>query len=88
MRSQKILDKWSNLFEKNAIRTDILLTINNKSKEEILNAISETIEEIASPLQYYLKQNHQRQMILNFITLMLMMSSLIFLLINQQLNQI
>ena len=55
MRSQKILDKWSNLFEKNAIRTDILLTINNKSKEEILNAISETIEEIASPLQYYLR---------------------------------
>jgi len=35
MRSQKILDKWSNLFEK--------------------NAISETIEEIASPLQYYLR---------------------------------
>jgi hypothetical protein len=55
MRSQKILDKWSNLFGKNAIRTDILLTINNKSKEEILNAISETIEEIASPLQYYLR---------------------------------
>ena len=55
MRSQKILDKWSNLFEKNAIRTNILLTINNKSKEEILNAISETIEEIASPLQYYLR---------------------------------
>ena len=55
MRSQKILDKWSNLFEKNEIRTDILLTINNKSKEEILNAISETIEEISSPLQYYLR---------------------------------
>ena len=49
------MDKWSNLFEKNAIRTNILLTINNKSKEEILNAISETIEEIASPLQYYLR---------------------------------
>ena len=57
MRSEKILDKWSNLFENNAIRTGILLTINNKSKEEILNALSETetIEEIASPLQYYLR---------------------------------
>ena len=59
LRSQKILDKWSNLFENNAIRTGILLTINNNSKEEILNALSETIEEIGTPLQHYLsKSNH------------------------------
>ena len=59
LRSQKILDKWSNLFENNAIKTGILLTINNKSKEEILNALSETIEEIGTPLQHYLsKSNH------------------------------
>src|SRR5215218_3021192 len=59
LRSQKILDKWSNLFENNAIRTGILLTINNNSKEEILNALSETIEEISIPLQHYLsKSNH------------------------------
>src|SRR5688500_3926065 len=42
LKSQKILDKWSNLFENNAIRTSILLTINNNSKEEILKALSET----------------------------------------------
>jgi hypothetical protein len=59
LRSQKILDKWSNLFENNAIRTSILLTINNNSKEEVLNALSETIEEIGIPLQHYLsKSNH------------------------------
>ena len=59
LRSQKILNKWSNLFENNAIRTGILLTINNKSKEEILNALSETIEQIDIPLQHYLsKSNH------------------------------
>ena len=59
LRSQKILDKWSNLFENNAIRTGILLTINNNSKEEVLNALSETIEEIDIPLQHYLsKSNH------------------------------
>lgn len=59
LRSQKILDKWSNLFENNAIRTGILLTINNNSKEEVLNALSETIEEIGIPLQHYLsKSNH------------------------------
>ena len=59
LKSQKILDKWSNLFENNAIRTGILLTINNNSKEEILKALSETIEQIAIPLQSYLsKSNH------------------------------
>ena len=57
LRSQKILDKWSNLFENNSIRTGILLSINNKSKEEILNALSETIEEIGTPLQHYLSKS-------------------------------
>ncbi|MDF2737124.1 MAG: conserved rane protein of unknown function, partial [Nitrososphaeraceae archaeon] len=59
LKSQKILDKWSNLFENNAIRTGIILTLNNKSKEEVLNALSETIEQIDIPLQSYLsKSNH------------------------------
>ena len=58
LRSQKILDKWSNLFENNAIRTGILLSINNKSKEEILNALSETIEEIDKPLHHYISKSN------------------------------
>jgi hypothetical protein len=61
LKSQKILDKWSNLFENNAIRTGILLTINNKSKEEILNALSETIEQIDIPLQDYLSKSHPNE---------------------------
>ena len=58
LKSEKILDKWSNLFENNAIRTGIILTINNKSKEEILNALSETIEQIDIPLQHYLLKSN------------------------------
>jgi hypothetical protein len=58
LRSQKILDKWSNLFENNAIRTSILLSINNNSKEEILNALSETIEQLDTPLQHYLSKSN------------------------------
>ena len=60
-RSQKILEKWSNLFDKNAIRTGIILSINNKSKEEVLIALSETIEQIASPLQDYLSKSDHRE---------------------------
>ena len=60
-RSQNILEKWSNLFDKNAIRTGIILSINNKNKEEILSALSETIEQIAIPLQNYLSKSDNKE---------------------------
>jgi hypothetical protein len=61
LRSQKILDKWSNLFENNAIRTAIILTIKNKSKEEILYALSKVIDQIANPLEYYLSKSDKKE---------------------------
>ncbi len=62
LKFQKFLDKWSNLFGNNSIRTNILLTINNKSKEEILHALAETIEEIDIPLhQYLLKSTNHNE---------------------------
>jgi hypothetical protein len=60
-RSQNILEKWSNLFDKNAIRTGIILSISNKNKEEILSALSETIEQIAIPLQNYLSKSDNKE---------------------------
>jgi hypothetical protein len=60
-RSQNILEKWSNLFDKNAIRTGIILSISNKNKEEILSALSETIEQIATPLQNYLSKSDNKE---------------------------
>lgn len=60
-RTQNILEKWSNLFDKNAIRTGIILSINNKNKEEILSALSETIEQIATPLQNYLSKSDNKE---------------------------
>jgi hypothetical protein len=61
LRSQKILDKWSNLFENNAIRTGIILTIKNNSKEEILRALPEVIDQIANPLEYYLSKSDKKE---------------------------
>ena len=60
-RSQHILEKWSNLFDQNAIRTGIILSINNKSKDEVLVALSETIEQIAIPLQDYLSKSGNKE---------------------------
>lgn len=61
LRSQKILDKWSNLFENNAIRTGIILTIRNNSKEEILYALPKVIDQIANPLEYYLSKSDKKE---------------------------
>lgn len=61
LRSRKILEKWSNLFENNAIRTGILLTIKDKSKEEILYALPEVIDQIAIPLEYYLSKSDKKE---------------------------
>lgn len=61
LRSRKILDKWSNLFENNAIRTGIILTIRNNSKEEILYALPEVIDQIADPLEYYLSKSDKKE---------------------------
>lgn len=61
LRSRKILDKWSNLFENNAIRTGIILTIRNNSKEEILYALPEVIDQIANPLEYYLSKSDKKE---------------------------
>lgn len=60
-RSQHILEKWSNLFDQNTIRTGIILSINNKSKDEVLIALSETIEQIAIPLQDYLSKSGNKE---------------------------
>ena len=61
LRSQRILDKWSNLFENNAIKTCILLTISDKSKEEILHALSEIIDQISIPLQHYISKSDNKE---------------------------
>ena len=61
LRSRKILEKWSNIFENNAIRTGIILTIKDKSKEEILYALPEVIDQIAIPLEYYLSKSDKKE---------------------------
>lgn len=61
LRSQKILVKWSNLFENNSIRTGLILTIKNKSKEEILYALSGIITQVANPLEDYLSKSDKKE---------------------------
>ncbi len=56
-RSQKLLDSWGDLFEKNSIMTGMVISMNDKTKEEALSAICEVIDQIGRPLQDFLSKN-------------------------------
>ena len=51
---KKMLDSWSDIFERNSIRAGMNICMSKKSKEEAVIAISETIEEIGEPLRNYI----------------------------------
>ncbi len=54
LKFKKVLDSWSDIFERNSIRTGMSIFMTKKSKEEAVIAISETIEEIGEPLRNYI----------------------------------
>jgi hypothetical protein len=51
---KKVLNLWSDTFERNSIRASINIYMTKKSKEEAVIAISETIEELGEPLRNYI----------------------------------
>jgi hypothetical protein len=55
IRSRNMLDNWACVFEQNAIRTGISITMADKSKEEALLAIAEVVEEVSHPLSKYIE---------------------------------
>ena len=59
MKSKKILNSWADTFERNSIKTGMNIAMTNKSKEEAIGAIAETVAQIGEPLRNYisLKEN-------------------------------
>jgi hypothetical protein len=54
LKSRRILENWADVFERNSIRAGMNISMANRSKEEALRAVSETIEEIGEPLRKYI----------------------------------
>ena len=54
LKSRRILENWADTFERNSIRAGMNISMVNRSKEEALRAVSETIEEIGEPLRKYI----------------------------------
>ena len=57
LKSKKLLNNWANLFERNSIRAGISIAMANKTKEEAILAVSETIEPVGEPLQNYISSS-------------------------------
>jgi hypothetical protein len=59
LKSKKILNSWADTFERNSIKTGMNIAMTNKSKEEAIGAIAETVAQIGEPLRNYisLKEN-------------------------------
>lgn len=55
--SRKMLHHWADIFERNSIKAGITISLSDTSKENILRALSETIEGIGGPLREYLSSS-------------------------------
>jgi hypothetical protein len=53
-KSKKTLEEWAEMFEYNSIRNSLTMSLTSGKKEDILNAVAETVEELANPLLEYL----------------------------------
>ena len=54
LKSRKILNSWADTFERNSIKTGMAIAMTNKSKEEAIEAIAETVAQIGEPLRNYI----------------------------------
>jgi hypothetical protein len=53
-RSRNILDRWTEMFERNTIATGMAIAMNKRSKEEAIHALVQAVDEIGGPLEEYI----------------------------------
>ena len=56
-KSKKVLDRWDEMFERNTIATSMKIAMNDRSKEETIIALTQSVEQIGEPLQNYISSN-------------------------------
>jgi hypothetical protein len=56
LRSRRTLEKWADMFEQNAMRTSLSIALSGTSKEEIVRALPEVVEELGKPLEAYISK--------------------------------
>lgn len=54
LKSRRTLDRWTDMFERNTIVTTMNIAMKNRSKEEAILALPQSIRQISDPLQEYI----------------------------------
>jgi hypothetical protein len=54
LKSRNMLDRWTDMFERNTIMTTMSITMTTKSGEEAILGLSQSIREISKPLHEYM----------------------------------
>lgn len=57
LRSRSVLDRWTDMFERNTIMTALNIAMTTRTKEETILGLSKSIQEIGQPLQEYIDSN-------------------------------
>jgi hypothetical protein len=54
LRSRKVLDRWTDMFERNTIATAMRIAMTRRGKEEAILALAQSVDEISEPLEEYI----------------------------------
>ena len=54
LRSRKVLDRWTDMFERNTITTAMKIAMTRRGKEEAILALAKSVDEISEPLEEYI----------------------------------
>jgi hypothetical protein len=54
LRSRNMLDRWTDMFERNTIMATMSITMTARTREEAILALPQSIQEISEPLQEYI----------------------------------
>ena len=67
LKSRNVLDRWTDMFERNTIATTLSIALTDKSKEAIVLALMHSVEQISEPLQAYI--NSKRNNLTEFLNI-------------------
>ena len=54
IKSKRVLENWADVFERNSIAAGINISMGSRTREEVVRAIAETVEEIGLQLREYI----------------------------------
>ncbi len=55
LKTRKTLERWADTFEQNAIKNSLNIALSGLDKQDIVRAISESVEQLADPLESYIE---------------------------------